>query len=128
MARTLTEDDLDWIAERVAQRFRIGELEKKSVGLGDPEKTGAAGKLNAEWSQVDLTGLDLANVDVPHELGVVPTSCQLVEWENASTPATFLLARPVDKHLWTASNCRVAVNIVAGAQAGAIARFLVGGS
>lgn len=125
--RPLTEDDIDMIAEKVLTKIGRGDLERRSVGMGDPEKSGPAGKLNADYSQVDLTGLDLANVDVPHNLGAVPTSCQLVEWENAATPGTFLLCRPVDKHLWTVSNCRVAISVVSGAQAGTVARFLVGG-
>ncbi|MGH9204501.1 MAG: hypothetical protein ACRD2A_25005, partial [Vicinamibacterales bacterium] len=114
------------IADHVLKRIGRGDLERRSVGLGDPEKGGRAGKLNADWSQVDLTGLDLNNIDVPHTLGVVPTTCDLKEWVNDSTPSTFLIARPVDKHLWTGSNCRVSIVVQSGAQAGTVARFLVG--
>jgi hypothetical protein len=128
MPRPLTEDDIDMIAEKVLTKIRRGDLQARSVGMGDPEVSGPAGKLRADYAQVDLTGLDLANVDVPHNLGAVPTTCILQESENADTPGTFLLARPVDKHLWTVSNCRVAVTVLAGgAQAGCVARFLVGG-
>lgn len=128
MPRALTEDDIQWITERVVEAMTRRDLDRKSVGMGNPESFSAAGKLNAVYSQVDLTGLDLNNVDVPHALGAVPTFCSLVEWENAADPTTvFHMARPVSRHLWTKSTCRVALLKAAGTQAGTVARFLVGG-
>ena len=38
MARPLTEDDIDMIAEKVLTKIGRGDLQRRSVGMGDPEK------------------------------------------------------------------------------------------
>ena len=109
------------------QRLDVSVLKNHAIGLGSTKDGTSAGKLNAVYALVDLTGVpDLLNVDVSHALGVVPTLCELVEVENTGS-SVFAQARPVSKDKWTTTNCRVAVSL-SGAQSGTVLKFRVGGA
>lgn len=103
-------------------------LQRRALGAGTPEHGADAGVENAVYAQVKLSGASPGTFDVPHNLGQVPVLCQLVEWDNPLTPATFLIARPVSKDKWTATTCRVSVYAAAGALAGCLATFKVKGA
>ena len=102
----------------------------RALGFGKPEHGRLVGKQRAVWSQVRITAaMNLADVEVPHNLGMVPVVCTLHHWENTLTPDVFLAARPVRVERWTATTCRVAILKTGGAGAvdGTLATFMVGG-
>jgi len=103
-------------------------MERRSLGVGVPAHGNDVGVHNAVYAQVKLSGASPGTFDVPHSLGEVPTLCELVEWDNPLTPATFLIARPVSKDKWTATTCRVQVLAAAGALTGCLATFKVQGA
>jgi hypothetical protein len=103
-------------------------MERRALGSGVPQHGNEAGVQNAVYSQVKLSGASPGIFDVPHNLGEVPVLCELVEWDNPLTPATFLIARPVNKDKWTATACRVQILAAVGAFAGCLATFKVKGA
>lgn len=127
-AGTIPGELVDELLEQLLQRIGDANIPPGAIGHGKMEHLGKPKGLNQQWVKVNLTGLDLDNVDVPHTLGAVPEYCALWETENTTTPATFLQARPVEKDKWTVSNCRVAINVNAvGSATDCIATFQVGG-
>jgi hypothetical protein len=106
---------------------RAAEFQDRALGQGSTRPGSLVGKANAVWAEVNITGLaSLTDVRVPHALGAVPVLCELVEARNAGgTP--FVVASPILKERWDKSQCRVAVNIVSGTQAGTVLKFRVGG-
>ncbi len=116
----------DAIIEAVVNRLRGSSLADKSVGFGTPEHGQPVGKMNAVWSAV--VGKD-GDVEVPHNLGAVPVTCELVEWHNAADRTMMVVANAVDKSKWTATTCRVHVHQVSGAGtlSGTTLTFRVGG-
>jgi len=110
------------------------ELTSKSLGVGDPDGAGAVrvGKQNAVWAKVNLIGGGAPGTarefDVGHDLGTVPVLCELKEWDNPTTPETYLsTARPVGKEKWTATSARVRILLIAGSFDGCVATFKVSG-
>lgn len=108
------------------KRLLGAELEDKALGAGKGGAGDRYGKENAVWAfvRIDAAG----DVDVPHDLGVVPVRVELVDWENAATPGVYISARPVKPEMWTTRNARVSIAVISGTVAGTLARFKVGGA
>lgn len=109
------------------------DLQERQLGIGSPTSASkAVGVQNARWASVNLTGGGALGsereFDVPHDLRSVPSTCDLVEWENAVTPATYLVSRPVRKESWSHSHAVVRILLVAGSFDGTVARFMVRGA
>jgi len=104
------------------------EFQDRAFGQGSGRTGTLVGKQNAVWAEVDLSGLaSIADVRVPHALGRIAVVCELVEARNAGG-VPHVLVSPILKESWDRSQCRVAVNIVSGAQSGTVLKFRVGGT
>jgi len=118
----------DGVEDRILLSLTSRNLQFDSLGIGTGKPGSAVGKTRARYVDVDLTDVpDLGNVDVSHRLGVRPTLCELVEISNAGAAGPVVQASPVSKHLWTGTNCRVAITLT-GTQAGTVLKFRVGGA
>lgn len=102
------------------------DLEKRAIGFGTTKPGTAAGRQRAVYAEIDLTTVpDLTNVIIRHALGEKPTVCEYVEIRNSGS-SVFASIRPVDKHLWTHTTVRVAVNLT-GVQPDSVLKVRVGG-
>ncbi len=115
---------------RTVVQKKLGDpnLYDGAIGDGSAKAGEPAGKQNAQYVEVNLTGLaSLADVKIPHTLGSKPTTLRLEGARNASgTP--FVVATPILHERWNATTARVAIHIVSGNQAGTIVKFRVGGA
>jgi len=108
------------------------DLENRTLGVGDPTSANkAAGKQNARWASVDLTGGGGAagtvkEYDLAHDLGQIPSVVTLESYERANGPAT-ITARGVRREGWSHSHAFVEVTLIAGSLDGCRATFLVKG-
>lgn len=108
------------------------DLYDRSLGVGDPTSANkSAGKARATWASVDLTGGGstlgtVREVDVPHDLGEVPTLCTLETYERSGGPVT-LAATESRRNNWSPSHTHMNVTLLAGSFEGAVARFKVSG-
>lgn len=111
----------------VRQQSLLGTvLKKRALGVGSTVDGSDAGRSNAVYAEIDLTGVpDLNNVIVRHSLGKTPTLCEYVEARNTGGQV-FATIAPVTKHLWTHTTVRIAVNLT-GTQAGTLLKVRVGG-
>ena len=119
------------IEDAVVNRLKGSALREKSIGLGSGIDGTAAGKLAAVYVDVDLTGQpDLANVDVGHTLGRIPTFVELVGIQNSGvTQPPVVSVMHVSPDKWTQTNARVAVSLAGtSVQAGTVLKFRVGGA
>jgi hypothetical protein len=111
---------------------RLGDEQMRDRALGDGGNTrggSLAGKQNAVYSEVNLTGLtSLADVKVPHALGSRPVTIRLEGARNAGTTPSVIIT-PVHEDKWTKTTARVSVALVgASVQAGTVLKFRVGGA
>jgi hypothetical protein len=107
---------------------RAAEFQDRAFGQGSARDGTLVGKHNAVWAEVNLTGLaSLADVRVGHALGSVAVTCELAEARNAGG-VVYPSVQPILKDRWDKSQCRVAVNMNGGAQAGTVLKFRVGGA
>lgn len=105
------------------------DLEERTLGVGNPNSADkSAGKHNARWARVDLTGGGAGPVefDVAHDLGKVPTLVTLGPYERASG-ACSITARGVRPETWSHTHVLVEVTLIAGSLDGCVASFLVQG-
>jgi hypothetical protein len=108
------------------------DLQDRALGVGDPNSADkSAGKANARWARVDLTGggLTVGNAkefDVPHDLGQTPTMVSLGHYERYTGPVT-ISARGVRQEGWSHSHAFVEVTLLAGSAEGCVAAFRVHG-
>jgi hypothetical protein len=109
------------------------DLWDKTLGTGDPTSASkAAGKQNARWASMDLTGGGavagtVKEYDLPHDLGEIPTSVTLDSIENAAVAGTFILANASRRENWSHSHVHVSLTLVSGSFNGCRAHFLVKG-
>lgn len=112
-------------------RLRQGtaaEFQDRAFGQGSGASGTLVGKQNAVWAEVDLTGLaNITDVRVPHSLGSVAVTCELVDARNAGG-VVYPSAQPILRDLWDRSQCRMSVHMNGGTQAGTVLRFRVGGA
>lgn len=109
------------------RRLSDPQLIDRALGSGSTRKDTLAGKANAVYAEVDLTGVpNLNDVHVSHRLGETPVLCELIEARNSAGPV-FPSATPILKNRWNATTCRVAVSMNGGTQAGTVLKFRVGG-
>jgi hypothetical protein len=101
-------------------------LEDRALGFGSGKAGTPAGRANAVYADVDLTGVpDLTNVVVRHALGETPTVCEYVGARNSGA-SVFAVVSPVDRAGWTHSTVRIAVSLT-GPQADTVLTLRVGG-
>lgn len=109
------------------------DLENRTLGHGDPTSSEkSAGKARARYSSVDLTGGGavagtVKEYDVPHDLGEIPTGCELHSFENAAVAGTFIQANAARRENWSHSHCHVSIRLASGSFDGCVAHFLVKG-
>lgn len=107
------------------------DLENKTLGVGDPNSADrSAGKHRAVWSKVNLSGLGagpVAEVDVPHTLGVVPKVCELKGYTNHASAGTFIVASEARRENWSHSHVHMSLRLLSGSFVGCAADFLVSG-
>jgi hypothetical protein len=121
----------DWRSK--TRSVPASDLENRALGVGDPTSSNkSAGKQNARWANVVLTGGGavagtVKEYDVPHDLGQIPTVCTLDSVENAAVAGTFIEANAVRRENWSHSHCHVSVRLVSGSLDGCVARFKVQG-
>lgn len=108
------------------------DLWDRALGAGDPTSSNrAAGKQNARWASVDLSGGGsvagtVLEYDLGHDLGETPTVVTLKRYERANGPVT-ITARGVRQEGWSHSHAFVEVTLHAGSLDGCRATFLVEG-
>lgn len=130
MARKLTGNGgsrLDSLEVDAIRRLSDPQLVDRALGVGSGRDGTLAGKANAIYADVDLTGVpSLSDVRVSHRLGRTPVFCTLIEARNAGG-AVHPTASPILKNRWNATTCRVAVDMHGGNQAGTVLKFRVEG-
>ena len=113
---------------------QASDLQDRTLGVGTPDGADkSAGKANARWSRVDLTGGGAIvgttkEYDVPHDLKRAAVLCEMKKCENPLTAGTVISAEPSRVENWSHSHCHVKLTLVRGSFDGAVASFLVQGA
>lgn len=106
----------------------LGEanLQRRSLGAGDPRKPATKTSSKSVWVPVKLTGNSGSEIEIIHRLGLVPTLVELGEWEGGTGA---LICNASSKDRWTQTTARVTVTSTDGSTlAGRLARFRVWGA
>lgn len=128
MARKLLGNGIDQvIPDDGLRQGQAAEFRDRTFGQGSGAPGTLVGKQNAVWADVDLTGLTLTDVRVPHSLGAIAVTCEFVEVVRGGGAGIYPSVQPIIKDRWDRSQCRVSINLNGGTQTGTVLKFRISG-
>lgn len=114
--------------EHISRRSGEANTQDLAWGVGTPKNGQRAGKHNAVWAFVNVSG-GAGNYNILHALRSIPVAVELVEVRFPSgAAAPHVTIQPIRQSEWTTTVVRVNINVVAGALTGCTAVFLVRGA